>query len=93
MLDDGTISATRVIAGFLWTLVISLLVAAWATALWGPHHVGGMLAATACAASGVAATAQIRVYSLSVCNQLRVMRADQDSMRESIRPGGTVRGL
>ncbi len=71
-MDDGTISTCRAVAGVLWTIVISLMVAAWIVLLWGPHPIAGMLAATGCAMSAVAAVAQIKCYSTSVCRLIRV---------------------
>lgn len=89
-MNDGVIDVSKVIAGCLWVWALCLLAAAWIVAWQGPSLVAGLLAATACASSAVAATAQIRVYSMAVCRQLRVMRADIDRVRAES-PG--LRGL
>lgn len=83
-------STCNVIAGGLWVTVISLLVAAWVTVIWGPPVIAGMLAATACATSAVAAVAQIRCYSLTVCRNIRVLRAEVQSCRPEV---PTMRGV
>lgn len=71
-MEDGTISTCRAVAGVLWTAVISLMVAAWVVLLWGPHEIAAILAATGCCMSAVAAVAQIKCYSTSVCRLIRV---------------------
>lgn len=75
-MNDGVISTCKVVAATLWVWTLGVLVAAWFTAvLGGALWVAGMLAATACVSSAVAATAQIRCYTFTVCGQLRMNRA------------------
>ena len=88
MMDDSLISATKVVMWLLWGLVVALLAAAWVVGMQGHTTVAGLLGMTACATSAAAAVAHIRLYSMSVCAQLRVMRAELDRAR----PSG-VRGL
>lgn len=58
-----------------WALVVGLLFAAWWIALLLPEQwvVAGMLAATACASSAMAATLQIRCYMVRTCNLVRTL--------------------
>lgn len=87
-MDDSLISTTKVVMWLLWVWVVALLVAAWLVGMAGHTTIAGLLGMTACASSAAAAVSHIKLYSLSVCAQLRVMRAELDR----VNPSG-MRGL
>ena len=71
-MHDRSISTSHLITAALWAWVFLLFVAAWAT--WYFETTGDlwmMLAFTGCASSALAATAQIRCYSLRICKLMR----------------------
>lgn len=70
-MNDSTVETSKLITALLWTLVSLLGLAAWVTWAAGTEDVWMMLAFTACATSAVAATSQIRCYTLRVCGMLR----------------------
>ena len=66
-MNDSSISLSKLVTLALWAWTLGTLGFVW-VALW-LHHNGLMHAFgfTACASSAVAATAQIRRYSLALC--------------------------
>lgn len=72
--DGGYVSRIGIAAGMLWATVVGLLMAAWAVATWSQENwlLAGMLAATGCATSAMAATLQIKTYA---CKMSRLIRA------------------
>lgn len=78
MREDSSVSTYTVIAASTWVVTGLLLLAAWLAWAVGDDstHLAILIAETACAASAVAATMQVRCYSAKVCSQLRVMRAE-----------------
>lgn len=84
--DGGYVSRTGIISGVLWVVVTGLLGGAWAVVLLVGDHlpIAGMLAATGCALSALAATLQIKTYA---CGVSRLVRATSGaSVREEVRP-------
>lgn len=84
-------STCGVIAGALWAVVAGLLLAAWTVALvWSDHwRVAGMLAATGCATSALAATLHIKTYACRVSRLIRVangLEVGDVSGRCTVRP-------
>lgn len=73
MNDGGYVSKTGMAAAALWAVVIALLGSAWVVILAAEHHleVAGMLAATGCATSALAATLHIKTYA---CRMSRLIR-------------------
>lgn len=75
-MHEGFVGRTTVIAICLWVLVAGLMLAAWLviTLAGGDSwKIGGMLAASACATSAIAAAFQIRVYMLRTCALIRAI--------------------
>lgn len=70
---DSQISASKIITAGLWAWVLVVLAAAWVVWLAGHHQLAAMFGFTSCASSAVAATGQIRCYTLRVCGLLRAV--------------------
>ncbi len=73
-MNEGYVSKTKMMAIGLWVLVVLLMASGWAVILIDGNYwwLGGMLAATSCATSAIAATMQIRLYALSLCGLIRL---------------------
>ena len=77
---DRSVSTSKLITGVLWGWVAALFLAAWVT--WWYESTGDlwmMLAFTGCASSALAATSQIRCYSLRICGLLRATGQLEDA--------------
>ena len=83
---DGHISISKVITLALWTWMVVLIVLAWVAFADGLGRVPFLLGLTGCASSAVAATAQIRCYTLEVCRIMRSIEWPAD-------PDGGLRSL
>ena len=71
-MHDNAISASKLAAYALWAWVALLFAVAWLTWAFGDHETLWMMFAfTGCASSALAATFQVRCYSLRVCALLR----------------------
>lgn len=72
--NGGYVSKTGIAAGALWATVLALMVAAWVVILFADSHwtVAGMLAASGCALSALAATLHIKTYA---CRLSQLVRA------------------
>ncbi len=79
-MDDGSVSKGGVRAGALWVVVAALLIAAWVVILAADDYwtIAGMLAATSCATSALAATLHIKTY---MCRLSRLVRLSADLER------------
>lgn len=88
MNDGGYVSRNGIAAGVLWTLVAGLLMAAWAVVLWTEGHefVAGMLAATGCATSALAATMQIKTYACRLSRLVRMTAGAREEVDTGLRP-------
>lgn len=71
-MQDSTVATSKLITSALWAWVAALFIAAWLTYAITTHDIWMMLAFTGCASSALAATSQIRCYSLRICGLLRV---------------------
>lgn len=73
-MNESTIGTSKVFAAAVWAGVAALLVAGWAIVLFNEEQwrVAGMLAASACAGSALAATFHVRAYCVRLCNLIRV---------------------
>ena len=87
MNNGGYFSKNATIAALLWFAVAALITAAWLVGLLtdGHLHVAGLLAATGCALSALAAVLHIRTYA---CRLVRMVRVSSglDSGDAEIRP-------
>lgn len=87
---DEYVNKGRVAANVVWATVIGLMLAGWAVILLAPQYkaVGGMFAATSCAASAFAAVMHMRCYMVRLAGLVRATSSLD-------RPEGprTVRGL
>lgn len=74
----------------LWAVVLGLLVAAWVVILFADSHwtVAGMLAASGCALSALAATLHIKTYA---CRMSRLIRISSGLEQGEVRSIGPVR--
>lgn len=71
--NDRYISGTRILAGCAWGLVLGLMAGAGAVlALTDEWRWAGLLAASSCATSAVAATITIKGYATRLCSLIRV---------------------
>lgn len=71
--QDGGFSKSGTYSAALWGLVTAFVSAAWIVGIWAPAQwrVSGLLAATGCATSAMAATLQIRSYMIRLCGLVR----------------------
>lgn len=90
MNDGGYVSRVGIMAGVLWAAVLGLMVAAWVVILFAEQHwtVAGMLAASGCALSALAATLQIKTYA---CRMSRLIRVTAGLDQGEVRSIGPVR--
>lgn len=68
-------SKVGIIAGTLWAGVAGLMLSGWIVVLVTGHeawHIAGMLAASACALSALAATIHIKIYACRISRLIRV---------------------
>lgn len=72
-MHDSQVSASKVITAALWTWVALVMATAWIVWIFGPHELAVMFGFMACVSSAVAATSQIRCYSLRLCGFLRAI--------------------
>ncbi len=74
MNDGGSVSKGGVMAGVLWAVVAGLMLAAWVVILAADNYwtIAGMLAATSCATSALAATLHIKTYACGMARLIRV---------------------
>jgi hypothetical protein len=84
-MHDNAISLSKLITAALWAWVALLFAAAWGTWLWHDSDIWMMLAFTGCASSALAATAQIRCYSLRICGLLRATAGTSPADVHSLR--------
>lgn len=63
----------KVTANIMWAVVLGFMTAGWGVILLMPSHwqIGGMFAATACAASAFAAVLHIRCYMVRLAGLVR----------------------
>lgn len=81
-------SKSKVVTLTLWTWMVAVLTASWVAWFeWGPglESLWMMLGFTGCVSSGVAATAQVRCYSVNVCATVRA-RTGVEVSRAPVRP-------
>ncbi len=73
-MNEGYISTAKMVTVLLWVGVAGLMTSAWTLMFFGEdaRRVAYMLALTASTLSGVAAVAQIRLYTRSVTALIRV---------------------
>lgn len=73
-MHESFISRTQIVAAALWVLVGSLIGSAWLVVAFAPGNWewAGLLAATGCATSALAAVAHLKVYSVRLCSLIRV---------------------
>ncbi len=72
-MTDTLMSKGKFLTVATWGVVVVLLVAAWVVILMTEAWlVGGMLAATGCATSALAAALMVRCYMVRTCNMIRV---------------------
>ena len=72
---ETQMSVDRFVCRVTWTVVLGLLVGAWVVALRDGDDwlIAGLMAATGCATSAVAATLQIRQYVVRTCTLVRAL--------------------
>lgn len=77
--DGGYVSRTGIVAGALWLAVLALILGAWGVVLFASEHYGvaGMLAASGCALSALAATLHIKTYACRVSQLVRASAASR----------------
>lgn len=78
-MHDSQVSASKVITAVLWVWTGAILAAAWTVWVFDQKDLSAMFGFTACASSAVAATSQIRCYTLRVCGLLRVVHGLDES--------------
>lgn len=72
-MNDRSISASSTITTALWAWAFLLLLSSWGVmAFHGPWELAAMLGFSTCVFTGVAATSQIRCYTLRMCQLIRV---------------------
>ena len=84
---DSSISTSKLVTALLWAWVTLLFAAAWLVwALDRDSDLWMMLALTGCVSSAMAATSQIRCYSLRICGLLRATaRLENEAPVRSLR--------
>lgn len=88
-MHDEYLNKGKVITLGIWSIVVVLLLAGWVTILVSPDHarVAGMLAATACSTSALAAALQIRCYAVRLSCLMRTTAGLRESgLLEGLRP-------
>jgi hypothetical protein len=72
-MQERYFSHTAAIATVLWLTVGALIAAGWGIVIFAPHRwlVAGMLAATGCALSPLAATLHVRIFQVRTCGLIR----------------------
>ena len=83
---DGQVPTSKIITFVLWAWTGFVLIGAWAAWLAGRHELAAMVGFTACASSAVAATSQIRCYTLRVCGLLRIVGSLDGPHQAELRP-------
>lgn len=88
-MDDQYVSRALMTAIAAWTTVLLLMVFAWVIALNDPSRqwliVGGLMAASACSLSAVAAVLSIRRYASRICRLIRNLHGVDAGDREGLR--------
>lgn len=72
-MHDEYVNKGKVITLAAWGVVVALMLSGWVTMVATPEHwkVAGMLAATACASSALAATLHIKCYAVRLSCLMR----------------------
>jgi len=83
MLDDGTVSMTKVVMAAMWTLVVALGLTSWGLGIAGEWNWAFLVGLTGCATSAAAAVAHIRCYALRVCALVKASGAITEARRVS----------